>query len=142
MKHFLRIFVISLCVIFSTSCTKEDDADAFVGRYSVSDIENETYAGMTHTSSISGTMNITKVSANRIQTSGWIDTFGEVVGNAVYLESISGTNSNGSLTIAFSNGYLNGNVLTFSSTTSGSIQINGNWYSYSSLGQHTCIKQP
>lgn len=141
MKHFFTIIALTLCVFLNTACTKEDDADAFVGTYSVSDIENVTCAGMSHTSTFTGTLNISKVSANRVQTSGWFSTFGEVIGNAVYFESYTYTSSESSLTTAFSSGSINGNVLLFTTTTSGMMKLSGSWYSYSSIGQHTCIKQ-
>lgn len=141
MKHIFRIMVLALCVALNTACSKEDDADAFVGKYTVSDIENSTCAGMSHTNTLTGTLYIQKVSSNRVQTSGWFNTFGEVVGNSVYFESCSTVDSDMSLTNAFGVGSLNGTVLTFTTTTTGMMKLSGSWYSYTSIGQHTCIKQ-
>lgn len=141
MKHIFTIIALTLCVVLNTACTKEDDADAYVGKYSVSATSTSTWGGMSHTSAYSGTMYITKVSANRVQTSGWFNTYGEVIGNAIYLESCSTNDSEMSVTNVFGVGVLNGNVLTFSCTTSGRMDINGTWYSYYSSSQHTCIKQ-
>ena len=109
-KYVIGAFALLLVVI--TSCTKTNNADAFVGRYAVSTIENATWGGSSGTLTDNGTMTITKVSSSRIQVNGYFNTFGEVVGNNVYLESYTTTDSSGSLTIVFGTGTLNGNNIT------------------------------
>lgn len=141
MKHFFSIIALTLCVVLNTACTKEDDADAFVGTYSVSTIQNATWGGSSATLTDNGVLRITKVSATRVQTTGYFSTFGEIVGSNIYLESKTETDSNGSLTIVFGVGVLNGNVLTLSSTMSGRLGENGVYYPFYSTAQHTCIKQ-
>ena len=137
----LSCILLALFAVINTSCTKQDDADAFVGFYSTSAVVTSTWGGSTNTSTSNGTMTITKVSANQIQTSGWFNTYGEVVGNALYLESCSHNASDFIVTNVFGTGFINGNVLTFSCTTSGKILAHGTWYPYYSTSQHTCIKQ-
>lgn len=141
MKHVFTIIAITLCVIMNTACTKEDDADAFVGTYSVSTIENVVYGGNSGTLTNSGMLLISKVSANRVKTSGYFETYGEVVGSSVYFESYYASDAYGYFTAVFGVGTLNGNVLTFSCTMSGKLGENGVLYPFTSTCQHTCIKQ-
>ena len=141
-KHLFCLALLSIFTFLVTSCNKQDDADAFVGTYSASATSTVTWGGMTYSNATTGTMQITKISANRVQTSGWFNTFGEVVGNAIYLESCSHNASDFQVTNVFGVGALNGNVLTFSCSTSGKTLSYGTWYPYYSSSQHTCIKQP
>jgi hypothetical protein len=138
-KYVIGAFALLLVVI--TSYTKTNNADAFVGRYAVSTIENATWGGSSGTLTDNGTMTITKVSSSRIQVNGYFNTFGEVVGNNVYLESYTTTDSSGSLTIVFGTGTLNGNILTLTSTTTGRLKYNGVFYAFNSTAQHTCNRQ-
>lgn len=137
------IGVVALLLMVVTSCSKEkeDEADAFLGTYSVSTIENITWGGSSGTLTDNGMMTIAKVSSSRVQLSGYISTFGEVVGKNIYLESTTSTGSSGSLTFVFGTGTLNGNVLTFSTTATGQLKYNRVYYSYYSTAQHTCIRQ-
>ena len=135
------IGVVALLMMVITSCSKEDEADAFLGTYSVSTIDNVTWGGSSGTLTDNGTMTITKLSSNRVQLSGYISTFGEVVGKNLYLESTTSSSSSGSLTFVFGTGTLNGNVLIFSTTTTGRMIYNGVYYPYNSIAQHTCIRQ-
>lgn len=141
-KHLFGFWVLSLLAFLVVSCNKQDDADAFVGTYSASATATVTSGGTTYSNATTGTMHITKISANRVQTSGWFNTYGEIVGNAIYLESCSYNVSDFMVTNVFGVGTLNGNVLTFSCTTSGKTLSYGTWYPYYSSSQHTCIKQP
>ncbi len=143
MKKILHgLALLLLIIILITACKKQDDADAFIGTYSVSTTLTSTWAGMSHTNALSGTMDITKITANRVHTTGWISTFGEIVGNTIYFESYDYSEPDFTVTCVFAPGVLNGNVLTFNCTESGRIQSFGNWYNYYSTSQHTCIKQP
>ena len=130
-----------LFIAVLSSCTKTNNAEAFAGRYSVSTVENVTWGGSSGTLTDNGTLTITKVSPNRVQTSGYFNTFGEVVGNNLYLESKTTTDSSGTLTIVFGTGTLNGNVLTLTSTMTGRLADHGIMYPFNSTAQHTCIKQ-
>ena len=140
MKKLLLLSFMVLLIVAS-SCTKTGNADAFVGHYSVSTIENVTWGNDSGTLTDNGTFSITKVSSTRIQVSGYLNTFGEVVGNSLYLESYTTSDSYGSLTIVFGTGVLNGNVLTLPSTTTGQLKYNGVPYPYHASTQMTCIKQ-
>lgn len=131
----------ALLLMVLTSCSKTDDADAFVGRYSVSTVENVIWGGSSGTVTDNGTLTITKISSSQVQTSGYFNTVGEVVGSNLYLESRTTSDSSGTLTIVFGTGVLNGNVLTLSSTMSGRLANNGVLYPFNSTAQHTCIKQ-
>ena len=133
--------MLSICVVLNTACTKEDDADAFVGTYSVSTIENATWGGFSTTLTDNGTLRITKVSDNRVHVSGYFNTYGSAVGNCLYLESYTTSDSSGSLTIVFGTASLNGTVITLSSTTSGSLKYQGISYPFHATSRHTCIKQ-
>lgn len=141
-KNLHGLALLLLIIILITACKKQDDADAFIGTYSVSTTLTSTWAGMSHTNALSGTMDITKISANRVHTTGWISTFGEIVGNTIYFESYDYSEPEFTVTCVFGPGALNGNILTFNCTESGQIQSFGNWYNYYSTSQHTCIKQP
>ena len=130
-KLLLNCLLLSIFAVLNSACSKQDDdADAFVGYYTTSATVTSTWAGTTHTSALSGNMTITKVSANRVKTSGWMSTYGEVVGNAIYLESYPYSESDYTTTTVFGPGFLNGNVLTFSCTESGKILSSGTWYPY------------
>ena len=111
----LAIVLCALFVVFATSCTKDGNAEAFVGTY--------------------------KVSSNRVRTSGYFSTEGEVVGNSVYFESMYAQDAAGYTTTVFGTGNLNGNVLTFTCNMSGQLASNGIMYPFYSTAQMTCIKQ-
>lgn len=127
----------------TTSCNKtslKDDADDFVGTYNASIIENVRWGNDTGTLTPKGSFIITKVSAKRVKVSGYISTFGEVNGKTVYFESITNTDSAGTTTTVFQQGILNGNVLTFSSTSTGQLKYNGIMYPYSATSSWTAVK--
>ena len=123
-----------------TSCSKTYNADAFVGRYSVSTVENATWGSWSGTLTDNGTMTITAISSNKIQTSGYFNTTGRVVGTKLYLESKTTTDSSGTLTIDFGTGVLDGDVLSLTSTMSGQLRDHGVLYPFYSTARHTCIK--
>ena len=131
----------ALLLMVFTSCSKDGGVDAFVGRYSVSTVENVTWGGSSGTITDNGTLTITKVSSNQVQTTGYFNTFGKVVGTKLYLESKTTTDSSGTLTIVFGTGVLDGEVLTLTSTMSGKLASNGVLYPFNATAQHTCIKQ-
>ena len=93
MRIYLLLFFVVL-IGLASSCTKTGNADAFVGRYSVSTIENITWGNDSGTLTDYGNIDITKVSSSRIQVSGYFNTFGEVSGNNLYLESLKSDGGN------------------------------------------------
>ena len=119
----------------------EDDADDFVGTYNASVIENVRWGASSGTLTSTGTFVISKVSANRVKASGYIETYGEVVGNTVYFESEYDSDSNGYLTTVYQQGVLRGNVLTFSTTMTGQLKDNGKLYPFNATCSWTAIKQ-
>lgn len=137
----LAIVFCTLLIVLATSCSKEGGADAFVGTYSVSTVEHVTWGGSSGSLTDTGVLTITKISSNRIRTSGYFSTEGEVSGNTVYFESMSASDSSGHTTTVFEKGTLNGNVLTFTCTSSGQLASGGVLYPYYSTAQMTCIRQ-
>lgn len=140
----MKKLIIALCVLFlafMTSCSKKDNAEDFVGRYNVSTIEHVTWGNDSGSVTDAGVLAITKISKNRVKTSGYFSTEGEINGNNVYFESMSASDSYGHTTTVFGTGTLNGNVLTFTCTTSGQLAYQGVMYPYYSNAQMTCIRQ-
>ena len=130
--------------LFAISCSPEalkDDADDFVGTYKASVIENVRWGSDSGTLTPTGTFYISKVSANRVQVTGYINTYGEVNGKTVYFESMYDSDSEGYITTVFQQGILNGNVLTFSTTSTGQLKYNGKMYPYSATSSWTAIRQ-
>lgn len=140
----MKKLIIVLCALFlasMTSCSKDGNAEAFVGTYSVSTVEQVTWGNDSGTLTDTGVLSITKISKNRVKTSGYFSTEGEISGNNVYFESISASDSYGNTTTVFGTGSLNGNVLTFTCTSSGQLAYHGVLYPYYSNAQMTCIRQ-
>ena len=137
----LTIALCALLLAVATSCTKDGNADAFVGTYNVSTVENVTWGNDSGSLTDTGVLTIVKVSKNRVRTSGYFSTEGEVNGNNVYFESMSASDSYGHTTTVFGTGTLNGNVLFFTCTSSGQLAYNGVLYPYYSTAQMTCIRQ-
>lgn len=137
----LTIVLCALLLAVTTSCTKDGNADAFVGTYNVSTVENVTWGNDSGSLTDTGVLTIVKVSKNRVRTSGYFSTEGEVNGNNVYFESMSASDSYGHTTTVFGTGTLNGNVLFFTCTSSGQLAYNGVLYPYYSTAQMTCIRQ-
>ena len=141
MKKLIIIASCLLFVAFATSCSKMDNAEEFVGTYNVSTVEHVTWGNDSGSLTDTGVLTITKVSKNRVKTSGYFSTEGEISGNNVYFESISASDSYGHTTTVFDKGTLNGNVLSFTCTSSGQLAYNGVLYPYYSTAQMTCIRQ-
>ena len=135
---------IFLSAFFAISCSPDalkDDADDFVGTYKASVIENVRWGSDSGTLTPTGTFYISKVSANRVIVTGYINTYGEVNGKTVYFESMYSSDSEGYITTVFQQGILNGNVLTFSTTSTGQLKYNGKMYPYSATSSWTAIRQ-
>ena len=139
-----KLIILASCILFvafATSCNKIDNAEDFVGTYKVSTVEHVTWGNDSGSLTDTGVLTITKVSKNRVRTSGYFSTEGEISGNNVYFESISASDSYGHTTTVFDKGTLNGNVLSFTCTSSGQLAYNGVLYPYYSTAQMTCIRQ-
>jgi len=140
-KNILPYLVLTIISVLITSCSREDDADVFVGVYNINTTTTATWGGVSNTYSYSGTLSIIKVSASRVKTQGWFNTYGDVNGNTIYFEPSVRNSSDYSVTETYNAGTLNGNVLTFSSVVNGIMRSNGTWYNYSSYSYHKGIKQ-
>ncbi len=130
--------ILSAC---TTSFDKEDDADSFVGTYNVSVVEHVVWGNDSGTLTNTGTLMITKLSASRVQTSGFFRTQGEVTGKSVYFEAIHSSGSDGYTDDVFGPGFLNGNVLTVTGNSTGQLKYNGTLYPYRRTAEITAIKQ-
>lgn len=123
--NLILLALYSLSLIACSGMTSEpapDPADAFVGYYEVSTIENVTWGSSSGTINNTSEMYIDKLSSNRVQAYGYISTEGEIVGNKVYFEPHSITDSKyGYLNYVYDEGVLNGNVLTLSSVMTGQL---------------------
>lgn len=137
----LATFMCLTCLFIGSSCTKENNADAFVGIYNVSVVENVTWGNSSGTLTDSGVLSITKVSGSRVKLSGFISTYGEVTGSSIYLESSTASDASGTITTVFGTGILSGNVLSLSATSTGQLKSNGVFYPFTSFDRFTCIKQ-
>ena len=117
MKKILIMCLIALGMMF-TSCTKENEnltaesiADKFVGNYSV--YCNSVAYGNSMID-VDSLLVITKISDNEIKASGYFNTIGVVYDtNHIYFESIEYNSYQENSSIDFTEGILNGNVLTF-----------------------------
>ena len=140
-KHILIFVAIISLAIINVACSEQNDADNFVGTYSVSTVQNVTWGNASATLTDYGVFRITKISSSRVQVSGYFNTTGKVVGSNIYLKSYTDSDANGTSTIDFGTGTLNGNVLTITSTQSGQLGGNGVYYFFHSTGNHTCVRQ-
>jgi len=140
-KHILIFVAIISLAIINVACSEQNDADNFVGTYSVSTVQNVTWGNASATLTDYGVFRITKISSSRVQVSGYFNTTGKVVGSNIYLKSYTDSDANGTSTIDFGTGTLNGNVLTITSTQSGQLGENGVYYLFHSTGNHTCVRQ-
>ena len=120
--------------------TSGDPADAFVGEYNVSVVENVVWGGDSGTINDNGVIYIYKVSSDRIRVRGYIATEGSVVGNSVYFEGTNSSDSSGYITTSFGVGNLNGNVLTFTANQTGQLAYNGVMFPYRGTASFTAIK--
>lgn len=144
MKHSLSLFLGVLSLTLSFSCTKiesDDPADAFVGTYNVSVVENVVWGYDSGTLNDNGTFMISKLSANRVQVRGYISTEGEIVGSMIYFEGSKSYGSEGYFTTSYGPGTLSGNVLTFTANQTGQLASNGVLYPYRNSSYFTAIKQ-
>lgn len=140
LRSFAFSVVLMPVLLIAFSCNPDsmkDDADAFVGTYKASAIEYFRWGADSGTLTPMGTIYISKVSSNRIKVSGYLDTYGEVSGKTVYFESTYNSDSAGYLTTVFQQGILSGNVLTFSTTSTGQLKN----YPYSATASWAAIRE-
>ena len=139
MKKYIWGILLLSCVLLNNACTKieADEADVFVGTYTVSTIEKVIWGGSSGTVTDNGVFRISKVSSNRVRVSGYFNTYGNIIGSSLYLDSYTSSDYAGSSTIVFGTGFLNGNILNLTSTTNGFLD----GYAFFSSAQHNCIKQ-
>ncbi len=141
LKSILLFTISSVLLSCSGTLNKVDDADAFVGTYNVSVVEQVVWGNDSGTLTNTGTLMITKISANRVQTSGFFRTQGEVMGKTVYFEAMHSSDSEGYTDDVFGPGTLNGNVLTVTGNSTGQLRYNGILYPYRRTASITAIKQ-
>lgn len=145
-----KLLIIPIIVGLFTSCSgiisdlfppAEDDADAFVGTWNISVVESFVWGSASGTLTDTGTLYMSKLSANRVQVYGYYRTEGEVVGNIVYFESTHLSDSAGYLDTVFGPLTLTGNVITGTSNQTGKLRSNGVLYPTRSTFQITMIKR-
>ena len=135
------------CTLVLSSCSKEfetakDPADAFVGKYNVSLVEDFVWGGTSGTVTDSGTTEIFKIGPDRIQFIGFIGAKGTVIGNQAFLESQSSSSEYGYSTTVYNDATLIGNVLKITSISTGQLRADdGRLYPNKSFYTLTCIKQ-
>ena len=87
---FFVIAILGLLVSCDPDPMAGDDAYDFIGVYKVSVIEHVVWGASSGTLNDTGTLTITRIDKNRVQTNGYFRTQGEVVGNIVYFEAFIG----------------------------------------------------
>lgn len=131
----IRLFYWFIATLFFVSCAGpigKDEADEFVGTYSVHITEYVTWGYDSGTLTDSGTLYIEKVSSNSVKTTGMFRTTGRIVGSYIYLDAIYSSDSSGYLNTTFSSAMLIGNTLRITGNTTGQLKYNGTMYPYSS----------
>lgn len=110
-----KIFIMCLIALgfILTSCSKEENvADKFVGKYTV--YCNSIGYGSTHLINVDSLLTISKISENEILASGYFNTYGFIDENdSVFFNHMRYNGSQEESSITFTNGALNGNILTF-----------------------------
>lgn len=146
MRRFISSQAVVTFVVMLVSCSKEpvksDDADAYVGTYSVSIIENVVWGNDSGTLNDNYTMRIEKISSNKVKLiSDFIYEEADVVGNIIYIPGDTFSDSSGYYTRSYSQGVLSGNVLTVTRYHTGQLASYGVLYPYRSTATITAIKK-
>ena len=150
LKHFFY-FTLFFCFTLLNSCSENnigisennisiDDADAFVGVYSVSIVENIIWGNSSGTINDNGTIRITKLSANRVQIDGYISTQAEISGTSIFLKGSTYSDDTGYFTTSYGTGTLNKNILTFTAYQTGQLASNGTLYPYRNTSYFTATR--
>ena len=147
MKRLLCYITILICTSIC-SCTQmdtsnnRDDADAFIGTYSITIVEDVVWGNDSGTLNDNGTLQIKKISANKVQLiSEFIYEQADVVGNNIYIPGDTFSDNAGYYTRSYSNGTLNGNVLSITRYHTGKLASYGILYPYRSTAYITAVKQ-
>lgn len=132
-----------VCPLLSISCSnlEHNEADRFVGTYSISVTEQVVWGNDSGTLSGTGTLTITKISNTQVQGSGFLNSTGEIANSSIYFEAIQSSDTAGYSTTTFGPATLTGNVLTMTATSTGKLAYNGVLYPYRSSQQITGIRR-
>ena len=143
--HFLIIVVMSCCI--SVSCEKGymkpevGSMEDLLGTYSVNVREDAVWGGTSGTLYDSGTIEITKISKNRVRIRGLISTTGEIIDGELYLDSETNSDSYGHLTTTYYSTQFGAGILTIWAKVSGELASNGVLYPYNSHCYFECRKK-
>lgn len=137
----LCALIISFMLLFSCSKeSKEENADKFVGTYSISATEYVTWGSASGTLSNTGTLYISKKTESSVSTNGFFSTNGSITESTIYFEGFNTSDATGYITYTFSPATLNGNVMFFTVYASGRLADNGVSYPYRMTSNVTAIK--
>ena len=143
----LRYIISCLLIIFTfVSCGKtenqEEQADKFVGIYSISVVEHIVWGNDSGIINKNETLTIKKLSPTKVQVYGaGIYTTGEVSGYVIQLEGTYASDGSGYFTTTFGTGILSGNILKFTANHTGKLAYNGILYPYRNSIDYTAVKQ-
>lgn len=120
-----------------------DVADAYIGIYDVSVIENVVWGDASATLSDSGTMRISKQESNRIMIAGFIATKATVTSDKAYLEPEHSDGSFGFLDVVYDVAEFDGTALVVYAVVTGQLATteNGMRYPYRSTQKYIAVKQ-
>ena len=142
-----NLFPLIALMFLSTSCVgllgfeeEPNEADAFVGTYSISASANVVWGRASYSYTDNGTLYIHKVSATTIRTSGFFSTTGRVINNYIYFDPNYSSDAEGYINEVYGPGVLTGNLLTFSSNGTGQIRYNGVVEPWSRSSTYTATK--
>ena len=141
MKKIFYLFLVTT-LLSLTSCSNNgmDDADAFVGYYTLSVIEDVVLGNDKGTLNDNGVIMITKISENKVKITGYITSEGEVSGSLLYIKGGYYSDESGYFTTSYGKGKLDGNILTFTANQTGQLKYNGIYYPYRNSSYFTAIK--
>lgn len=124
--------LMSMLLIVSCSglVEQEDPADGFVGTYTYSSVEYVTWGAASGTVPWNGTFRVTKTGSNTISLSGSFNTTGTVSGTTMILSPHKVSDGAGYIYYGYTNGFLSGDVLSFTVTSQGELADNGRLYPY------------
>lgn len=138
------LFIISMAVVFVTSCTKpvrEDPADRFVGMYSFTDTYFMTWGTASSSFNDSGTFMITKLGPSEVQISKPWGTTATVLANQLNINSVTQSDNAGYINFSFSSASIAGDMLTINYQGIGSLKYSdGRSYPYSCQGHVIATK--
>lgn len=138
----MLLMVMALPLIIG--CSKDSDSSGanpdIAGVYSVSVEEHVVWGNSSGVVNDTGTLYIT-VSGNRVSTSGYFSTSGQISGNNIYFTGMTSQDEAGYTTTTFGTATFLDNVITFQAYQSGQLKSHGVDYPYSNTSYFTCIKQ-